>query len=250
MNASQFESRLKDIVHKLQGEFGSCQPPEARCDIVEEILLGILGRDVAEGKAHDALERLRRSMVDYNELRMASIVDVVDEVGPHFPHIEQKAQDIVAALSRIYDLLETLDLTEFKARPKREAAKWLSEIPGVDPYTLGRVLLLCFGAHSVPVNQVALGWLQHYGLFEPSIQVPEAQGVLERHVRSADAMKVFCLLQRLAEKAAPAPQAVSKPATGKKKSTAPAKASKEEKRVVRPAAKGKPAAKSAKKAKT
>jgi endonuclease III len=249
MNASQFEARLKDIVHKLQAEFGNCEQPEAHCDIVEEILVGILGRDTAEGRAHDALERLRRSMVNYNELRMASPGDVVDEVGASFPTIEYKAQDIVAALSRIYNLLETLDLTEFKASPKREAGKWLSEIPGIDPYTLGRVMLLCFGAHAVPVNQVALGWLQHYGLFEASAEVPEAQGVLERHVRSTDAMKVFCLLQRLAEKAPPA-QAVSKAAaTGKKKGKAPANASTEDKPAGKPAAKAKAAAKPAKKAK-
>lgn len=247
MNASQFESRLKEIVQKLQAEFGPCQPPEARCDIVEEILVGILGRDVSESKARDAFERLRQSMVDYNELRMASIADIVDELGASFPNSEAKAQDIVAALTRIYDLLETLDLTEFKSRPKREAGKWLSEIPGIDPYTLGRVMLLCFGAHSVPVNQVALSWLQYYGLFEPSVQVAEAQGVLERHVRSTDAMKVFCLLQRLADKAAPArPSPASKAAPSKKK--APAKASKQTKRA-KPVAKKKAAGKTAKKAK-
>jgi hypothetical protein len=249
MNATQFEARLKDIVHKLQAEFGNCEHPPTPCNIIEEILVGILGRDTAEGKARDALQRLRRSMVDYNELRMASSADVVDEVGPHFPTIESKAQDIVAALSRIYDLLETLDLTEFKARPKREAGKWLSDIPGIDAFTLGRVMLLCFGAHAVPVNQVALGWLQHYGLFDASVQVPEAQGVLERHVRSTDAMKVFCLLQRLAEKTPP-PPAPGKAAVASKKGKVPAAAPKADgKPAAKPAAKAKAPARPAKKTK-
>ncbi len=207
MNASQFESRLKDIVHKLQTEYGACEQYPTRGDVVEEILLGILGRDTSEEKARDALERLRRSMVDYNEMRVAAAGDVIEEIGPGFAGVAGKAGDLVAALSRTYEQLETLDLTEFKARPKREAGKWLSEVPGIDAYTLGRVMLLCFGAHAVPVNQVALGWLQHYALFEATVDAGEAQSVLERHVRSTDAMKVFCLLQRLAEKAAPAPPA-------------------------------------------
>lgn len=220
MNASQFEARLKEIVHKLQAEYGNCDQYPTKGDVVEEILLGILGRDTSEAKAQDALERLRRSMVDYNEMRVAAASDVTDEVGPSFPDIEYKAYDLVAALSRIYAQLETLDLTEFKTKPKREADKWLSEVPGIDSYTQGRVMLLCFGAHSVPVNRSALGWLQHYGLFEDSVDVPEAQGVLERHVRSSDSMKVFCLLQRLAEKTPPTP-AKPKVEPPKKKAKAP-----------------------------
>lgn len=245
MNASQFEARLKDIVHKLQAEYGPCEQHPTRGDVVEEILLGILGRDTSENKARDALERLRGSMVDYNEMRVAAVADVVDEIGPGFPGVEGKASDLVAALSRIYEQLETLDLTEFKTRPKREAGKWLSEIPGIDVYSLARVMLLCFGAHAVPVNRVALGWLQHHGLFEPSVDVAEAQSILERHVRSSDSMKVFCLLQRLAEKPAPPPAA--KPAAApRRKGKAAGKA--EEKAGTKAASRAK-AGKAARKAK-
>jgi hypothetical protein len=210
MNASQFEARLKEIIHKLQADYGNSEQHPTSGDIIEEILLGILGRDTSEPKARDALQRLRRSMVDFNEMRVAAPGDVVDEIGPNFPDIDFKAQDLVAALSYIYEHLETLDLTEFKAKPKREAGKWLSEVPGIDPYALGRVMLLCFGAHSVPVNRPALGWLQHQGLFDPSVEVSDAQGILERHVRANDAMKVFHLLQRLAEKIPAAPPAKPK----------------------------------------
>ncbi len=250
MNASQFEARLKDIVHKLQAEYGDCDRHHSRGDVVEEILLGILGRDAPEGRSYDALQRLRRSMVDYNEMRMASPADVVDEIGPNFPSIHYKAADLVAALSYVYEQLETLDLTEFKAKSKREAGKWLSEVPGIDEYTLGRVMLLCFGAHAVPVNQVALVWLQHYGLFEPSVQVPEAQGILERHVRSTDAMKVFCLLQRLAEEAPPAPAANKAAGAGKKKAKGQPKADAGKAEEDNPAANAKAPVKPARKAKT
>jgi endonuclease III len=226
MNASQFEARLKEIVHKLQADFGHIELIASSGDIVEEVLLGILGRDASDSKARQALERLRRSMVDVNEMRVAAPGDVIDEVGPNFPGIEEKAQNLVSSLSYMYEHLETLDLTQIKAKPKREAYKWLSEVPGIDPYTLARVMLLCFGAHSVPINRPALGWLKERGLLEATQEVPEAQGVLERHVRSSDSMKVFGLLQRLAEKipAAPAPKPKVEPPAKKKTKPEAAKA--------------------------
>ncbi len=217
MNANQFEARLRGIAQKLQAEFGGSDQYPTSGDLVEEILLGILGRDTGESKARDALQRLRRCMVDFNEMRVATPADIVDAVGPNFPDIQDKASDLTAALSCMYDRLETLDLTEFRTRPKREAGKWLSEIPGIDPYTLGRVMLLCLGGHAVPVNRSALGWLRQEGLFRESMEVAEAQGLLERHVRANDAMKLFGLLQRLAEKVPPAPPPKPKEAPAKKK---------------------------------
>jgi hypothetical protein len=217
MNANQFEVRLKGIVQKLQAEFGGGEQYPTSGDLVEEILLGILGRDTSESKARDALQRLRRCMVDFNEMRVATPADIVDAVGPNFPDIQGKAYDLTAALSCLYERLETLDLSELKTRPKREADKWLSEVPGIDPYTLRRVMLLCFGGHAVPVNRPALGWMRSEGLFRESVEVPEAQGVLERHVRASDAMKVFCLLQRLAEKAPPVPPARTAGAPARRK---------------------------------
>lgn len=235
MNASQFEARLKELLGRLQAEFG--EPKEAgACEVGEEILLGIFGRDTTEQKAQDALERLRAGMVDFNEMRVAAPVDVIEELGPHFPGVRQKALDMVRLLSRIYQQLETLDLSELAAKPKREAHKWLSELPGMDPYTLGRVMLLCFGGHAVPVSTLVLANLQAEGLIEPTVTAAEAQGVLERHVRVQDAYNVFWWLHRWAEKhPAAAPKAAA--ASGKKK---PAKsAAAKSKAKPKAAAKGK-----------
>lgn len=221
MNASQFEARLKELLGRLQSEFG--EPKDLTPgDVVEEILLGVLGRDTTEAKARDALARLRAAMVDYNEMRVAAAVDIVEEIGPNFPGIQAKAQDAVRILSTIYEQLETLDLAEMKAKPKREAHKWLADLPGMDAYTLGRVMLLCFAGHAVPVSTSILAHLQACGLAEPTATAAEAQSVLERHVRAPDSPKVFWLLHRQAEKH-PAPKvAAPSAAAGRKKASKPA----------------------------
>jgi endonuclease III len=221
MNASQFETRLKELLARLQSEFGEPKDPTTG-DVAEEILLGIFGRDTTEAKARDALKRLRTGMVDYNEMRVAAPVDVIEELGPNFPGVREKALGMVRILSTIYEQMETLDLAEMKAKPKREAQKWLSDLPGMDPYTLGRVMLLCFGGHAVPVSTSVLANLQAQGLFEPTVTTAEAQSVLERHVRAQDAMKAFWLLHRYAEKhpASPPKAGAAKPAADNKKKPA------------------------------
>lgn len=240
MNASQFEARLKDLVGRLQAEFGEPKEPASDVDVAEEILLGIFGRDTTEAKARDALARLRAGMVDYNEMRVAAPVDVIEELGPAFPGVREKALDMVRILSTIYEQLETLDLTPMKAKPKREAQKWLSELPRMDPYTLGRVMLLCFGGHAVPVSTSVLANLQAEGLFEPGVSAADAQGIMERHVRAQDAYRTFWLLHRWAEKRpAAAPKPGAKAAPDKKK---PSKSAKTAEKISTKPKKAKPAA--------
>jgi endonuclease III len=245
MNASQFEARLKELVGRLQSEFG--EPKDVTTgDVVEEILLGVFGRDTTEAKAREALARLRSGMVDYNEMRVAAPVDVIEELGLSFPGVKAKALDMVRVLSTMYEQIETLDLAEMKGKPKRESHKWLADLPGMDPYTLGRVMLLCFGGHAVPVSTSVLANLQAQGLFEATVTPAEAQGVLERHVRAPDALKTFWLLHRWAEKhpAPPPKSSSSNSAAGGRKKPAKAASGKSPDKP-RAAAKTKPKAKPA-----
>ncbi len=123
LNATQFEARLKDLVTRLHAEFGDPKDDLANCDTVEEILLGIFGRDTSEARAREALARLRTDMVDYNEMRVAAPVDVIDLLGTNFPAVREKAMAMVRVLSAIYNQLETLDMSELEDQAQTRSAE-------------------------------------------------------------------------------------------------------------------------------
>lgn len=198
MSAARLDAQLKNLFGRLRRRFGHLDGQVA-VDPVEELLIGILGRDISQSRARTALARLKEAMVDFNELRIAAPADIVDELGTGFPGARQKSRAIIALLGGIYDRIDCLDLSFLKAKPKREVEKWLSELPGVDRYAVGRTMLLCFGAHAVPVNRPILAWLQAEGILDASLSIEEAQGVLTRHIRATEALEVFNLLHRWAE---------------------------------------------------
>jgi len=215
MSAARLDAQLKDLFGRLRRRFGPLDGQVA-AEPVEELLVGILGRDIPPSRARKALARLKEAMVDFNELRIAAPADIIDELGPGFPDVRRKAQAILAMLGEIFQRRDSLDLSFLKAKPKREAEKWLSDLPGVDRYAVGRTMLLCFGAHAVPVNEPILAWLQAEGILDGALSIEEAQGILTRHIRASDALEAFHLLHCLAEET---PKAASRAAGSSKKRT-------------------------------
>jgi len=225
-SAAEFDKKLKDLLTRLQRQYGS---PDGitRGDPLEELLLGILSRDVPESRGRQALQKLKEEMVDFNELRVAAVRDIVDELGRDFPSVRQKAQAITSVLGGIFEKLENLDISFLKNKAKRDARKWLLGLPGADSYSVGRVMLLCFDAHAVPVNEPILAGLKAEGLFDDSVEPAGAQAVLERHIRAQDALQAFYLFHQWAETLALEP---AKTAGGSRKAKRPARVKSSRKR--------------------
>lgn len=228
MNSSESAAPLKRLCNRLKRQYGALADISAG-DTTMEMLLACLASRTTESQAHTALNRLKHTFVDLNEMRVARIEDVAEVLGKNFPQAREAAVQMVGLLREIYDLRDSLDLNELIDLGKREAKTFLQNLQRTSEYMVARVMLNSLDAHAFPVDEQLMAMLRSEGLIDEKATPAEVQTFMERQIPARQIKKTFALLTRYASDVAtgkaPAPgdeakakkKAVNKPAPAAKK---------------------------------
>ncbi len=174
-NATKHQKNIKKF---LSGVGKSAAIPPANADPIRAIIDAVLEAD-APIQSAKAMETLKNEFVDFNELRVAPVKDVVDTLGRDFPDARRKAEEITTALNAIFNRRNSLVLDYVEKMSKRDARRHLGEL-GLSPYAAGVMMLQVFGGHAVPVDQGLVDCLEADGHIEPGSSVEDVQAFLER----------------------------------------------------------------------
>lgn len=194
-DGTQYAKRIKRLQQEWQSKFGKQAIPEVT-DPIEQLVLGILARNTTEAKAQAVFARMKQEMVDLNELRVTPTYELADIIGKNFPFALDKARRILAALNEIRRQHDTLDLSMLAERGRRDARAYLDSLEGVDAGTAARVMLLCFDAHAIPVDELTVMVLRRAKAVDPDAEVGEVQSFLERNISAAECKHFVMLMWR------------------------------------------------------
>lgn len=175
-NSAHYAKKIRRIVKDRAGSISAVEPT----DTIELIVRGILEEDVDPRKVPAALSAIKEEYVDFNELRVSPVRDIIDVVGEDYPHIRSKAQSIVNALQTVFDQSNALSLDFLTGKPKREIRKMLREKIGLGRYAGSFVTLYGFDGHAMPVDNLLLEALKIGGHVHPDSDLDDLQGFLER----------------------------------------------------------------------
>jgi hypothetical protein len=174
-NATRHQKNLKKF---LSGIDKSAAVPPADADPIRAMIDAILAADAPKQSAK-ALEALEKEFVDFNELRVAPVKDIVDTLGRDFPDARRKGEETTTVLNAIFNRRNNLVLDYVEKMSKRDARRHLGEL-GLSPYAAGVMMLQVFGGHAVPVDQGLVDCLEADGCVGPGGSVEEVQALLER----------------------------------------------------------------------
>ncbi|MBK8914158.1 MAG: hypothetical protein IPM64_06075 [Phycisphaerales bacterium] len=192
--ATQYARRIKQLLRTLRAKYGKAQRPTVG-DPVTQLILGILTRDALEARAKEALERLREMVVDYNELRVVSPLELCEALGD-FPDARRKSEDISRALNRIFAIEHIVSLDGLPEKSLRDGRAYLDRIEGLEPYSRARVRLLGLGQLAVPLDEAMLAFVRRERMVDPAADHDEIQAFLERQFDIGEAMEFFVLLRK------------------------------------------------------
>jgi endonuclease-3 len=212
-NGAEYAKRIKRLYHQLLRRYGKPDPPD-HADPLDQLIVSILSRGTTDAKAHAAYNRLRASVVDYNEMRVTPSVEVADAIGRAYPDADARSRDIVNVLNALYDKRNAIDLAFLRSKPLREAREYLLSLPGVDDFAAARVVLFCLGGHAVPVDGALMNLLRKEECVSPDATLAEVQSFLERHVHATEAAAFATLMHRHAATVPVPPPPPSSPPGG------------------------------------
>jgi len=189
-----FAGKLKRAFSKQRQATPAGDIPEPD-DPVRRLAIAILGENCGDDAAANALDRLLKTTVDWNEIRVSTPQQVARALGERFPDAEERAHRLSRALHGVYLHEHKIDLERLRSLGRREARDYLQSLEGVNDYSAAAVMLWSLGGHAIPVNDALHRALRDAGLVHESATRVEVQAFLERNVPAAQA-KEFCLVMR------------------------------------------------------
>jgi hypothetical protein len=177
--------------------------PQNADPLVHQLVYSMLLWESSHRAAGEGLGRLLEGVVDYNELRVCSLLELRDMLPRDFPRREERADRLLCTLNAIFLEENGLSLMTLQTLPKREARQYLDAIDALPAFGAARVMLIGLGGHAFPADDRLAAILRDAGALAPDFptDLPAADLVarLERAVRAADAPRVYALLESEAD---------------------------------------------------
>ncbi|MGB2984467.1 MAG: hypothetical protein WBE26_01180 [Phycisphaerae bacterium] len=193
-NGTIYAERVIKAYAKLRQSVPTPRIPEPD-NPLHRLGIAVLGVGCSDAEAGYAIDRALTTLVDWNEMRVSSSIELNKATGNTIPCGVQRCQELIDALQAIYDRENRLSLDQLKSLGRREARHYLEQLSGVHEYAVASVILWSLGGHAIPVNDRLLKALRGADLVHPSADRAEVQAFMERHVSASDA-KEFCIVMR------------------------------------------------------
>ncbi len=192
-NATKHAEELRSLYRKLLKDHKP--EPRAPMDPLKALVRGAMSFDVSDDRAAAAMKAIDKEFVDLNELRVATDLEIQALLGGRYPAIEKRVAMITLALNNIFEREHTLSLDRLKTISKRDARKFLSELPDVHPFVEAYVMLYGFDGHAVPLDDEMLAYLRGEEIIDEQTNLEDAQRFVEHHIKHEESHNFYVALR-------------------------------------------------------
>jgi endonuclease-3 len=202
MRAKTFTEKVRylgRIRALLRGRYGELPRPQAP-NPVEHAIRGILSEEATTAQVDEAMERLRRHFVDWNDLRVSRPREIRECLGKEFPRIGPKARAIPRLLDQVFKRYNSMIWDFLPALGKQEGRTYFESLEDVRPFVAAMIARDFLAAHAFPVDRDIARVLGRLGILDPETQSErQMQAFLERAVKQPVGPELHALLKRLGE---------------------------------------------------
>jgi hypothetical protein len=192
-NATKHAEELKSLYRKLVREHKPGEKQEQ--ETLWALVRGAMSYDVPDSRVEDAIKVIEREFVDLNELRVATELEVQDLLGVRYPQIEQRVKLITAVMNAIFEKEHTLDLARLKTVSRRDARHFLHDLPEMNPFTEGYIMLMSLDGHAFPLDEQMLDYLRNEEIIDNNTSLEEAQKFVEHHLKAEEMYPFYIALR-------------------------------------------------------
>ncbi|MEM8875729.1 MAG: hypothetical protein AAGD32_15895 [Planctomycetota bacterium] len=206
-NATQHATALKALQKKLVKAHKSTLPKPGEKPALMKPLAALVWAaylaDAPEAKAEKALEQIHEHFVDYNDMRVATELEMIELLGSRYPKLEERLARLHDTLNMIFERESGLNLDRFEALKVKEKRELLRDLPGMTPFVEGYVMLYSADAAAFPIDEAMHGLLLATGAIEEDADAWDAQKFVEQQLK-ADELHLFFTALRAESQANPA----------------------------------------------
>jgi endonuclease III len=154
------------LLNKLQRVLKKTyKPVSSRGDhpLLETLLFACCLENAHHDIAHDALQKLRESFFDWNEIRVSTVKELAESLST-LPDSMAAAARLKSVLQAVFESDYSFDLEHLKKQNLGSAVKRLQKLPGASAFGVAYTTQVALGGHAIPLDKGTLDALVIIGL--------------------------------------------------------------------------------------
>jgi len=181
---------LMRICEALEQRYGRRKQTDF-VDFIESLIFQILELGTAERHAREALKRIQVEYVDWNDMRVASVREIQDILGPRYPRCREKAEDLSSLLADLYTAFRRMDLTDLvRTTDGIETLRALPETTLIREDMVERALLEVCEVHTFPCDEEQFRLLKFLGGVHKSLAMDVGRRKIEEICDKEDMLRI------------------------------------------------------------
>lgn len=183
-------------IHKLLKKQYKLPELRQETNLLEAALFACCLENARYDVARRALETLRASFFDWNEIRVSTVKELAEVLSP-LPEPGLAAAHLKGVLQSVFETDYSFDLEALRKQNLGQAIKRLQKLEGATPFVTSYVTQTVLGGHSIPIDRGALGVLYVVGAISQAEHDASQTPGLERAITKSKGTEFGLLLHEL-----------------------------------------------------
>ncbi len=196
-SSAVYAEKIKKLY--AQQKRGASAPEWPETDgLIESLMLAVLSDGVSLTKALSALNAMRASTVDLNDLRVSTPQVLADVIDSSIPNGLPRTSALIRVLNAVFEHENEVSIDRLKTINKKERREYLSGLDGISPYAMACTMIFGFNDHAIAVEEGLLETLKQEDLIAEDCTAEKAQQFLERQIPASEGAAFTLIMKRYA----------------------------------------------------
>ena len=198
-NSKEYSKKIQTLYRALSHKHPKAhQAPYD--EVVDSILYAILSAELNEKSAETTMSRFKEHFIDWNDLRVSRVEEIVEVLDKDTPATKEIASTITKVLRAIFDDYHKVNLEALKKIGKRPARQALEKISGLSRFVIDYCMLVSLKGHAIPLTHKMLEYLRNNELVDPDADEQQIAGFLTKQIPAKNGYNFYVLLRHESEK--------------------------------------------------
>ncbi|RQW02311.1 hypothetical protein EH223_12815 [candidate division KSB1 bacterium] len=198
-NSKEYAKKIQTLYRALKQKYPEEQEP-VHDEVVDSIIYALVSAELNEKAAETAMTRFADHFVDWNDLRVSRVEEIVEVLGKETTATKDVALVILKVLRTIFDTYHKVNLEALKKIGKRPARQALEKIDGLSRYAIDYCMLVALKGHAIPLTGKMLDYLHGHDLVDPDADEQQIEGFLVKQIPAKNGYHFYTLLRHESEK--------------------------------------------------
>jgi endonuclease III len=197
-DSKEYSKKIQKLYRSLKQKPGKHAPVEYE-EPVDALVFAIVSENITESQAHAAIKKLKDYFVDWNDLRVANVEEIIEVLGPDIAPARNIAATLVSVLNAVFDKHNMLGLQSLRKLGKRPAKILIEKLSGVTPFVVDYCMLTSMQGHAIPLTPKMIEFLKAEQYIHTEATYEDIEGFLCRLISIKNAFEFYSLLRHECE---------------------------------------------------